>query len=109
MDEAEICNKVAIMDAGHIVAMDTPYELKKKYTKDHANITINESDELYTELSDAGFKVERKKGYYSTEVNNINDLLEVLSKYKSQITDLEIKKGTLNDVFLKITGKDIRE
>jgi len=35
--------------------------------------------------------------------------MEILSEQKAAITDLEIKKGTLNDVFLEITGKDIRK
>ena len=34
MEEAEICNKIAIIDGGKIVAHDTPYALKKEFTKD---------------------------------------------------------------------------
>ena len=35
--------------------------------------------------------------------------MEIISEHKDAITDLEINKGTLNDVFLEITGKDIRK
>jgi ABC-2 type transport system ATP-binding protein len=35
--------------------------------------------------------------------------MDIISEQKASITDLEIKKGTLNDVFLEITGKDIRK
>jgi ABC-2 type transport system ATP-binding protein len=46
MEEAEICNKIAIIDGGSIVAHDTPYALKKKYTKDKAYITTKNEPEL---------------------------------------------------------------
>lgn len=109
MDEAEICNKVAIMDAGKIVAMDTPYHLKQQYTKDRANITTTDPKGLESLLDQAGFRYKKKTGYYSTEVDSLPKLMEILSEQKALITDLEIKKGTLNDVFLEITGKDIRK
>ena len=46
MDEAEISHMVAIMDHGKIVAMGTPYQLKKQYTKDKAYITTTNGEKL---------------------------------------------------------------
>lgn len=109
MDEAEICSKVAIMDAGRIVAMDTPYHLKQKYTKDRAYITTTDGQALETLLDREGFIYKKKNGYYSIEVNELQKFLELINEHKPMIKELEIKKGTLNDVFLKITGKEIRE
>ncbi|PKM49310.1 MAG: ABC transporter [Firmicutes bacterium HGW-Firmicutes-7] len=109
MDEAEICSKVAIMDAGKIVAMDKPYRLKQQYTKDKANIATSDEQGLEALLNKGGFIYKKKTRYYSVEVDNIPELMQLLSEQKATITDLEIKKGTLNDVFLEITGKDIRK
>ncbi|WP_298836777.1 ABC transporter ATP-binding protein [Clostridium sp.] len=109
MEEAEICSKVAIMDGGKIVAMDTPYRLKQQYTKDMANISTKDEQGLEELLDKEGFKYMKKTNYYSIEVDSIPNLLDILSQQKEQITDLEVKKGTLNDVFLEITGKDIRK
>lgn len=109
MDEAEICSKVAIMDAGKIVAMDTPYRLKQQYTKDKAYITTDDGEGLEALLDQAGLIYKKKTGYYSVEVDRFPKLMDILSEQKATITDLEIKKGTLNDVFLEITGKDIRK
>ncbi len=109
MDEAEISNKVAIMDNGKIVALDTPYHLKQQYTKDKAYITTDDGEGLEALLDKAGFSYKKKTGYYSIEVLNLPALMELLSVHKPAIKELEIKKGTLNDVFLDITGKDIRE
>lgn len=109
MDEAEICSQVAIMDSGVIIANDTPFALKKKYTKDRAYITT-ERPEILEELLDTyNLHFIKKPKYYRVDADNIPHLLQVLSEQKDSITDLEIRKGTLNDVFLEITGKEIRE
>lgn len=109
MEEAEICDKVAIIDGGVIVAHDTPYALKKKYTKDTAYINTNRQDELESLLALHHLDYKKKDGYYRVEAENLSSLLEVLSAHKEDITNIEIKKGTFNDVFLEITGKKIRE
>ncbi|QOX62663.1 ATP-binding cassette domain-containing protein [Anoxybacterium hadale] len=109
MEEAEICNKIAIIDNGVIVAHDTPYALKKTYTKDTAYITTKNSSELEEQLVRHDLNYEKKDGYYKVEAEKIDCLLQVLSIHKEHITNIEIKKGTFNDVFLEITGKKIRE
>lgn len=109
MEEAEICNKIAIMDNGSIVAHDTPYALKKQYTKDKAYITTRKETELEQLLLHHQLDYTRKSGYYKVDAENIQGLLQVLSVQKDMISDIEIKKGTFNDVFLEITGKKIRE
>jgi ABC-2 type transport system ATP-binding protein len=109
MEEAEICNKIAIIDGGVIVAHDTPYALKKQYTKDKAFITTKNEIELEQQLQQYQLEYVKKEGYYRVDAENIQPLLQVLSQQKDVITDIEIKKGTFNDVFLEITGKKIRE
>ncbi|MGE4283888.1 MAG: ATP-binding cassette domain-containing protein [Clostridia bacterium] len=109
MEEAEICNKIAIIDGGIIVAHDTPYALKKEFTKDKAYITTKKEPELEHLLTQYELEYVKKEGYYKVDAENINLLLQVLSLQKEDITDIEIKKGTFNDVFLEITGKKIRE
>lgn len=109
IEEAEICSKVAIMDDGKIVALDTPYHLKQKYTRDKAYITTSDGQGLEALLNKSGFAYKKKTDYYSIEVESMPKLLEILSEQKESISDLEIKKGTLNEVFLEITGKDIRK
>jgi ABC-2 type transport system ATP-binding protein len=109
MEEAEICNKIAIIDGGTIVAHDTPYALKKQYTRDKAYITTKKEPELEQLLKQYNLNFAKKEGYYKVDAENIDQLLQVLSQQKDDITDIEIKKGTFNDVFLEITGKKIRE
>ena len=109
MEEAEICNKIAIMDGGVIVAHDTPYVLKKRFTKDKAYITTKKENGLEELLTQYELHYVKKEGYYKVDADNINVLLEAISKHKENIVSIEIKKGTFNDVFLEITGKKIRD
>ena len=109
MEEAEICSKVAIIDGGVIVAHDTPYTLKKKYTRDKAYISTKNEAALELLLAEYDLNYIKKDGYYRVEAEDLAGLLEVLSVHKEYVTNIEIKKGTFNDVFLEITGKKIRE
>jgi ABC-2 type transport system ATP-binding protein len=109
MEEAEICNKIAIIDGGKIVAHDTPYALKKEFTKDKAYITTKNGLELEQLLAQYDLSFVKKEGYYKVDAENIDRLLQVISSHKENISNIEIKKGTFNDVFLEITGKKIRE
>ncbi len=109
MEEAEICNKVAIIDGGVIVAHDTPYALKKRYTRDKAYINTENEAELEALLIQQALSYIKKDGYYKVEADQLDRLLAVISAHKAHITNLEIKKGTFNDVFLEITGRQIRE
>jgi ABC-2 type transport system ATP-binding protein len=109
MEEAEICNKVAIIDGGKIIAHDTPRNLKKQYTSTTMKIQTSDISELsqYLEARKIKHKIENELVViYAT---NINDVIDITSIFKNSIQDLEINKGTLNDVFIAITGKEIRE
>mgnify|MGYP002078830741 CR=1 FL=1 len=109
MEEAEICQKVAIIDKGKIVAHDTPYNLKKQYTSTVMKIETDDIEALTKYLSAKNLKHKTSDNLVITYVNNPEQILQILSDNKQIINDLEINKGSLNDVFLTITGKEIRE
>ncbi|WP_062048346.1 ATP-binding cassette domain-containing protein [Bacillus sp. JCM 19034] len=108
MDEAEISDQVAIMDHGKIVALDTPQRLKQLYTKDRAAIVSDDPVKFAAVLTDEGFRYEKNRNTFNIEVEHSSQLIRFLTKYQPLISDIEIKKGTLNDVFLTITGKEMR-
>ncbi|WP_212556071.1 ABC transporter ATP-binding protein [Methanosarcina spelaei] len=108
MDEAEICSKVAIIDHGKIVAFDTPYNLKKQYTSTVLKIKTCENERLAQHLKDYSAKYKFEDDLFTVYSSELNESLEIISKFKASILDVEINKGTLNDVFLVITGKEIR-
>ncbi|MCL2631336.1 MAG: ATP-binding cassette domain-containing protein [Firmicutes bacterium] len=109
MDEAEVCDMVAIMDYGKIIAHDSPFNLKKQFTKDRAYITAKNCERLESLLESKSVGFQKKEKYYRIDIGEVSDTLNILSELKEDITDIEIRKGTLNDVFLEITGREIRE
>jgi len=108
MDEAEICDKVAIIDHGGIVAHDTPYNLKKKYTSTTMKIKTSDHDTLVRYLEDHSLGFKENNGRLAVHVTEMGDIVRIISSFGSAIDDIEINKGTLNDVFIAITGKEIR-
>jgi ABC-2 type transport system ATP-binding protein len=108
MDEAEICNKVAIIDHGKIVAHDTPYNLKKRYTSTTMKIKTSDQALLAGYCTEHALKTRIDEGGVTIYSTDVNAVLEIVSTFKNSIRDIEINKGTLNDVFIAITGKEIR-
>jgi ABC-2 type transport system ATP-binding protein len=108
MEEAEICNKVAIIDHGKIVAHDTPNNLKKKFTSTTLKIKTSNQDNLLQYLNESYFKYKQDDGQVTVFATNVEKVLGIISIFKESIEDIEISKGTLNDVFIAITGKEIR-
>jgi len=109
MDEAEICDHVAIMDNGKIMVNDTPENLKRLYTKDKAIVKVSNPDVFEAALKRDGHTYKKEKETFYIDIDAVQHFLQFVEEFKNELKDLEIKKGTLNDVFLEITGKEIRE
>jgi ABC-2 type transport system ATP-binding protein len=109
MEEAEICDKVAIIDHGKIVAHDSPYNLRKQFTSSKMRIKTSDKDGLVKYLCSHKIKYKPDDERIVVYATDTDDVLEIVSLFKSTIEDIEINKGTLNDVFIAITGKEIRE
>jgi ABC-2 type transport system ATP-binding protein len=109
MDEAEICNQVAIIDGGKIVAHDTPANLKKRYTSTTMKIKTSAMDDLKQYLTERSIKYNYENDQVTVYATSTADVLDISNTFRESIEDIEINKGTLNDVFIAITGKEIRE
>ena len=109
MDEAEVCSQVVIIDHGKIVAHDTPENLKHQYTGTEVDVVCTQTEPIETVLQERDVpyrKVENKLMFHTKKASAA---LEILSAHRGEIMDFEVKNGTLNEVFLAITGKEIRE
>ncbi|MGD0423615.1 MAG: ATP-binding cassette domain-containing protein [Candidatus Bathyarchaeia archaeon] len=110
MEEADrLCNRVAIIDHGRVVALDSPSNLKSKMGGEVIKLqtrspTLDEIKELNYVTS-----VNKTDKAVVLTVKNANaHLQEILSKV-GQVESVEIRTPTLNDVFLHYTGREIRE
>lgn len=111
MEEAEVCDRIAIIDHGKIIALDTPEDLKKTIGGDVVSITTTDNLHVRREIESV-FKMhvsEKGDQLYmtcSTGDTCIPDLIRTLGE---KVVSVRVQKPTLNDVFLKLTGKTIRE
>ena len=110
MEEAEtVCDRIGIIDHGRIIALDTPRNLKEGLGGDLIYLDVNEPD--IEPLRNLSFvrSVKFEDGHLSLTVENAAvHLPELLSKLKG-VRSVEVRVPTLNYVFLKYTGREIRE
>ena len=109
MDEAEVCSKVVIMDHGKIVAHDTPENLKHQYTGTEVDVRCKHTESLEKILKVQKIPYKKVGNRVVFHTKKASDALPVLSGCQDTILDFEAKNGTLNEVFLAITGKEIRQ
>ena len=106
LEEAELASDVVVMNKGKIIARGTPNELKNKYSYDYILSYSNQNDKFEELLKKEKieFTYNKELEFYILKIKNTADAKKLLSKYDSYLKDIEIKKGTMDDVFLNITG-----
>lgn len=115
MEEADrLCGRVAIIDQGRIITLDTPERLKNEIGGDVVTMQSPEPDQI-AEMMTASWvsRIERHDGSVTVHLENaerhIPEIVNSLSRNNIDISSLSIHKPTLEDVFLHFTGRTIRE
>ena len=111
MDEAEKADRIAIIDYGKIVAMDTPEKLKKIVGQDIISVKTDDNDKATEELR-LRYQIEARYygGGLTFEVANGEEFLPTFIKgLSTKILSVSLRRPSLDDVFLKLTGREIRE
>lgn len=111
MEEAEVCNKIAIIDNGKIIASGSPDELKKIIGGDVVSI-ITKDNILARDQIERLLKLqvsEKGNELYMTCNQGETCIPELIRSLGDKVLSVKIQRPTLNDVFLKLTGKTIRE
>ena len=111
MDEAEYCDRIAIIDRGKIVALGTPDELKAMVGGDVVTITSTAPGAAAKEIEDMlGVKPARDNGTLRMEVPDGKAFVPRLVRELSAPVDtVTLRRPSLDDVFLKLTGRAIRD
>ncbi len=111
MDEAEYCDRIAIIDHGDIIALDTPDVLKDNLGGDVIEISTNDNQRAIEELDTLfGIESKQKDGVISFNVKKGNEFIPgMISKLSPTINSINLHRPTLNDVFLSLTGREIRD
>jgi ABC-2 type transport system ATP-binding protein len=111
MDEADKADRIAIMDYGQIVAMDTPTRLKQVVGKDIISVATDDNDRVAEEIKRLyQIEVRQDSNELIFEVGKGEKFLPAFVKeFGSRVTSIGLRHPSLDDVFLKLTGKEIRE
>ena len=111
MNEAENCDRIAIIDYGKIVALDTPANLKKQVGGDIIRMSSAQKQKLKRELEERYKKeIKEEDGTLQLEVADGEKFLpRLFNELDTKIDSIELRKPTLDDVFLSLTGRKIRE
>src|SRR5665648_306181 len=116
MDEADrLCGRVAIIDKGKIVALDTSEKLKEEIGGEVITIKSPERDRLYSKLNELPWVNRAEHHDDSVTINlenaekHVVDIVNLASSNGIAIGSISVHKPTLEDVFLHFTGKTMRE
>ena len=109
LEETKDADEVIILNEGEIVAKGTPYNLKKKYSTNrliwHEKETLENNE--FLKVNKLNFKYE--VDCYIIQFNDIGKILEFIYQNKNKFKDFEILKGDMDDVFLNVTGRKMRD
>ena len=106
MEEAEKATYVVIMNSGKIIAQGTPNSLKKEYAKDYIIIHQKKNDGLEERLaaSQYSFSYFKDSETYRVPVSDSSKAIAFIEEFKDVLSDFEVEKGDMDDVFLNATG-----
>ncbi len=111
MDEAEQADRIAIIDYGKLVVIDTPEKLKKMVGKDIISVKTDDNDRA-AEVIRHRYQIEARLDNNSLtfEITNGEEFLPAFIRgFGTKILSVNLRRPSLEDVFLKLTGRQMRE
>jgi len=111
MDEAEWCDRIAIMDQGQIVALDAPETLKAEVGKDRVVIHTDDDEAAITALKERfGIEARIAEGAVTFGVPGGEQFVpRLFEELGMPIRSVNVSRPTLDDVFMSYTGTTIRD
>ncbi len=110
MDEADrLCDKIAIVDHGKIVVLDSPENLKKVLGGDIIRLRVENPNLDAVKKLNYVKQVDNLDGNISLTVSDANAHLQEILNLIGKVSSVEVHSPTLDDVFLHYTGREFRE
>lgn len=108
MEEASDSDYVVILDSGKIATEGTPHELKNKYANDYIKFykKKDEAEEFFVGL---GKHIRKERDFILVKLDSTNEVPKYIAQKPEIFDDFEVLKGNMDDVFLNVTGKDLKE
>jgi ABC-2 type transport system ATP-binding protein len=111
MDEAQKADRLAVIDYGRLIAMDTPEKLKKMVGKDIISVKTADNDKAAEEIKQRyQTEIRRDGDELAFPVTNGEEFLpKFIKEFDIKIQSISLRRPSLDDVFLKLTGREIRQ
>ncbi|HBQ63804.1 MAG TPA: ABC transporter, partial [Clostridiales bacterium] len=109
MEEAAEADDVAVIDHGRIVARGTPARLKETYSYDTLRVMPLDNDALSGQLKQMGLHADARGDRLEVPVRDSMHALGILKDIEKSISSFEVLQGNMDQVFMRITGRSIRE
>jgi ABC-2 type transport system ATP-binding protein len=111
LGDAEACDRVGILNAGKLVAVGTPDELKRQVSGDIVIVDSLVPEQLAPKIDQQfGYGVALIEGTLRIECHNGHEFVrDVIAAFPSEIQSVRFAKPTLEDVFIKLTGRHFAE
>ena len=104
MEEASDADDIVIIDHGEIVAQGTSDELKEQYCTDYIRAIPKDQESFINKLSFENIRFTMDKGIFTIPVKDTISSIGLLNKFRDDLESFEVRKGTLDEAFIKITG-----
>lgn len=106
MDEAyTLCDEIAIMDHGKIIAQGTPKALLEAHFND---VILQLPEDELGDLDLSPLTTHKRKDQIEITTSDVNEVIATLIKNNISLAQLQIRSRTLDDLFLELTGKELR-
>lgn len=109
MEEAAGADYVIVIDNGEIAAKGTPSELREKYASDKLSVICSDTDKVTCILKENKLKYTCNADRVVVNISKTMDALPLIELVKPHITGFEVVAGTMDDAFIGITGRELRE
>lgn len=109
IEEAAESDYVTVIDHGEIAAMGTPAELKTRYSSDTLKLFAPDGAGLRKILREKGLDYTSAPGEYMIKLPDTMAAIPILQVCKDFISGFQVLQGTMDDAFLGITGKELRQ
>ncbi len=108
MEEVRECDHVIILNKGQICAEDSAERLRIRYAKDRLRLTPK-SARLEERLTEAGITWQKVQATIHVPLEDPFGGIEIVQRFQEDIDTFEIVKGTMDDVFLAVTGRKMSD
>jgi len=107
IEEAANSDYVVVMKEGTIIAKGSPEQLKNLYSSHKLTFTSNNDEEMKKILTLENYIFQLKKSVFHMPLKETTDAIPILINFTDSITSFEVRKSSLDDVFIAINGEAV--